>query len=316
MSVETASASPQAGLAANRPTRGKLNSPLFIWTATAVLAGMFFVGLNYLFTVLTHESTDDAFIAAHVASIAPRISGQVAAVHVLDNQMMRSNELLVEIDPGDYQIALAQKLSVAKSQSESYNTALQAYQLMRTKVATAQAGARKAQADVEVSAATAKLAAANFARSQSLLTDKTISPQEFDSAQAADNSAQASVNSAREKVSEETSKVAEAQAALSATEAQVAMALAMWNEAQTNVAAARLNLSYTKIAAPYDGRVTRKQVEPGDYLSAGQQILSIVPGEVWVVANFKESQLDKMKPGQPVTVEIDALGGREDFGIG
>ncbi|HEX7617668.1 MAG TPA: biotin/lipoyl-binding protein, partial [Verrucomicrobiae bacterium] len=77
----------------------KLNSPLFIWPATIALAVLLFFGLGYLLEVLTHESTDDAFIAAHVVSIAPRISGQIAAVHVLDNQMVRSNDLLVEIDP-------------------------------------------------------------------------------------------------------------------------------------------------------------------------------------------------------------------------
>jgi membrane fusion protein (multidrug efflux system) len=86
---------------------------------------------------------------------------------------------------------------------------------------------------------------------------------------------------------------------------------AQWEESLTNVAAAQLNLSYTKIFAPGDGRVTRKQVEVGDYLQAGQQIMSLVPTDVWVVANFKESQLRKMQTNQPTLVEIDALGGRK-----
>jgi membrane fusion protein (multidrug efflux system) len=98
---------------------------------------------------------------------------------------------------------------------------------------------------------------------------------------------------------------------MTAARAEVATALAQWSQAQTNTAVARLNLSYTKVYAPADGRVTRKQVEVGDYLQAGQQILSIVPPEVWVVANFKESQLKKMQTNQPVLVAIDALGGQE-----
>jgi membrane fusion protein, multidrug efflux system len=87
--------------------------------------------------------------------------------------------------------------------------------------------------------------------------------------------------------------------------------LAKFNQSKTDVDAANLNLSYAKIFAPSDGRVTRKQVEVGDYLQTGQQILSLVPTEVWVTANFKESQLEKMRTNQPVLVEIDALGGRK-----
>ena len=94
---------------------------------------------------------------------------------------------------------------------------------------------------------------------------------------------------------------------MDATKAEAGMALSQWQEAQTNVAAARLDLSYTKLFAPCDGRITRKSVEPGNYVDVGQALLSIVPAEVWVVANFKESQLKHMKPGQHATVTIDAL---------
>jgi membrane fusion protein (multidrug efflux system) len=95
---------------------------------------------------------------------------------------------------------------------------------------------------------------------------------------------------------------------LNATEAGVSMALAQFRQAQTGVQSAQLDLSYTKIFAPSDGRVTRKAVEAGDYVQTGQTLLSIVPNEVWVVANFKESQLKHMKSGQSALVEIDALG--------
>ena len=107
-----------------------------------------------------------------------------------------------------------------------------------------------------------------------------------------------------------TSKVDEARTQLAAAEAAVGLAMSQWQEAQTNVRVGATGFSYTKIFAPCDGRVTRKAVEPGDYVQIGQQLMSLVPTDVWVVANFKESQLRKMKPGQPVSVEIDALGGR------
>src|ERR1019366_519834 len=118
-----------------------------IWPAAIALAVVLYFGIAYLAAVFTHESTDDAFIAGHIVSIAPRISGQLAAVHVLDNQIVRSNKLLVEIDPADYAIAVAQKESATVSSGANFRTVVAAYELMRAKVDTAAATARKALAD-------------------------------------------------------------------------------------------------------------------------------------------------------------------------
>ena len=241
------------------------------------------------------------------------IAGVQASLDLANSgfKLVRSNDLLIEIDPADYAITVAQKQSTAVSQEANFRTVIAAVELMRAKVATAAASARKAKADADAAEATAKRSQADFDRAQNLVKEKTISSQEFDAALAANTKAQADLKSAQENADEETSKVDEAEKQLAAAFAEKEMVFSQFNEAQTNVAAAKLNLSYTKIFAPGDGRVTRKSVEAGDYLQAGQQIMSIVPEEVWVVANFKESQLDKMRAGQPVTVEIDALGGRD-----
>jgi membrane fusion protein (multidrug efflux system) len=282
-----------------------------VWIAAPALAVGLYFGIVYLVDLFTHESTDDAFIAGHVVSIAPRIAGQVAAVYVLDNQMVRSNDLLVEIDPADFAIAVAQKQAAAVSQEANFRTIVAAYQLMRAKVATAEATARKSQADADAAESTANIARTNFLRAKNLLTDKTVSQQEFDNAQAANTKAQADFKSAQETVEEDLSKVDEAHKQCDAAFAEKDMAFAQLDESQTNVAAAQLSLSYTKLFAPADGRVTRKAVETGDYLQTGQQIMSLVPNEVWVVANFKESQLKHMRTNQPVSVAVDALGGQE-----
>jgi membrane fusion protein, multidrug efflux system len=287
------------------------NSPPFVWLLALALAVPLFFGLDYLIIAFTSESTDDAFIAGHIVSIAPRIAGQVSAVHVLDNQLVRSNDLLVEIDPSDYAITVAQKQAAAASQEANFRTVIAAYELMRSKVTTAKASALKSQSDVAAAVSTAQWAQSDFDRAQDLLKQKTISQSEFDSRLAANTKAQADLKSAQENVEEELSKVDEAEKQLAAVFAEKDMAFSQFNEAQTNVTSAQLNLSYTKIVAPGDGRVTRKSVEVGDYLEAGQQIMNLVPAEVWVVANFKESQLKKMQPGQRATVAIDALGGRE-----
>ena len=289
----------------------KFNQPKFLWPAALALAVLLYFGIAALVEIFTHESTDDAFIAGHVVSVAPRIAGQVASVHVLDNQLVHSNDLLVEIDPADYAMTVAQKQSAADAQQASYQTMLAGWQLMQAKVTTAEADARKAQADADAAESTAKKAQADFARAQDLLKQNTVSQQEFDAMQAANIKAQADFKSAQDNVASAISKVDEAKRTLAAAWAQVGTVEAQWREAQTNIAAAKINLSYANIFATADGRVTRKAVETGDYVEAGQQLLSIVPDEVWVVANFKESQLKKMAPGQPVLVEIDALGGRE-----
>ena len=295
----------------NDGSPSKLNSPTLIWPAAVGLAVVLYFGIAYFADVFTHESTDDAFIAGHIVSIAPRISGQVAAVHVLDNQMVHSNDLLVEIDPADYAITVAQKESAAMSQEANFRTVVAAYELMRAKVATAEASARKAGADAAAAEATAKWAQMDLDRAQDLRKQNTVSQRELDAAQTASLKAQADWKSAQENVAVENSKVDEAGRMLTAAFAEKDMALAQFSESQTNVASAKLNLSYTKIFAPADGRVTRKAVEAGDYLQAGQQIMSLVPVEVWVVANFKESQLEKMSTNQPVLVAIDALGGKK-----
>jgi membrane fusion protein (multidrug efflux system) len=289
----------------------KFRSPLFLWPAAIVLAVLFYFGFDYLADTFSHESTDDAFIAGHVISIAPRVAGQVSAVLVRDNQMVHSNDLLLELDPADFAMTSSQKDSAAEAQTANYQTVLAALELMQAKVATAKAVASESQADADAAEATSTRAKADFARAQDLRKQNTTSAQEFDSAQAAAQEAEADLSSARQKAVADASKITEAEAQLAATKSAVSMALAQSHSAQKDAQAAQLDLSYTKIFAPCAGRITRKSVEAGDYLQVGQQIMSIVPEEVWVVANFKESQLEKMRPGQPVIVAIDALGGKE-----
>ncbi|HEX3627705.1 MAG TPA: HlyD family secretion protein [Verrucomicrobiae bacterium] len=300
----------QAAPPAQKPNGGNGPSPLVIGVGAVVLAALLFYGLNYFATTLTSESTDDAFIAGHIVSIAPRISGQVAAVHVLDNEFVRSNQLLVELDPSDYNSALGQKQAAQDSAQSNLKAAIAGYNLMKVKVKTAEADARETKADAAASAATAARAQADFERAKQLQKENTISPQEYDQARASADEAQANLNSANAKAASDESKVDEAQAQLAAAKAEADAVLSQLDESKTEVDSAQLNVSYTKIYAPCDGLVTRKQVEAGDYLQAGQTIFSIVPRDVWVTANFKESQLADMQTNQTALVTIDALGGK------
>ena len=289
---------------------GRLQSPLFLWIAAAVLAVLLFFGLGYLVSTFTSETTDDAFITGHVVAIAPRISGQVSAVHVLDNELVHSNELLVELDPSDYAATLGQKQAAQDSSQSNFKAAVAGYNLMKVKVTTAEADARETKADADAAGATAARAQADFKRAKELTKQNTISQSEFDQYKAAADEATANFNSAKAKAESDESKVNEASAQLEAAKAEADAVFSQLNESKTEVGSAQLDVSYTKIFAPSDGLVTRKQVEVGDYLQAGQTILSLVPKDVWVTANFKESQLKDMAPNQKTLVSIDALGGR------
>ena len=288
-----------------KPRRGWL---VVAGALLVAVAGYF--GLKYLGDAFTHETTDDAFIAGHVVSVAPRIAGQVISVAVVDNQLVHSNDLLVEIDPADFNMTLAQKNAAADAMSANYQTVLAGLEVMLTKLATAKDMVVESQADADAAAAAATRAQADNVRAAQLQQDKTISAQEFDATQAAAQQTAAALNSAKQKVVADTSRVQEAEAEYTATKSAVAVELAKMRQAQADVSSAQLNLSYAKIFATAEGRVTRKAVEPGDYVEAGQALLALVPTEVWVEANFKESQLKKMSPGQKVRVEIDALGRR------
>jgi membrane fusion protein (multidrug efflux system) len=290
---------------------GAIRSPAFVWIAGVILAVLLFFGISYLISSYTSETTDDAFITGHIVSIAPRISGQVSAVHVLDNEWVTNGELLVEIDPSDYNSTLEQKQAAQSSSESSLKAALAGYELMQVKVKTAEADAQETKADADSAEATDTKAKADFERAQKLVKENTISSQEYDQFKAAADEAEAKLNSANAKAASDQSKVNEANAQTDAVKAEAEAALAQLNESKTAVGSAQLNVSYTKIFAPGDGLVTRKQVEAGDYLQTGQTIFSIVPKDVWVVANFKESQLRDMQTNQPVLILIDALGGRK-----
>ena len=290
---------------------GTLQSPKFLWAAGIGLAVLFYFGIGYVVSSYTSETTDDAFITGHIVSIAPRISGQVAAVHVLDNEFVTNGELLVELDPSDYNATLGQKLAAQSSSESNLKAAIAGYNLMKVKVTTAEAEARESKADADAAAATYARAKADFERAQKLVKENTISAQEFDQYKQAADSAKADFNSANAKAESDLSKVNEAEAQTEAAKAEADAVLSQLNESKTAVDSAQLNVDYTKIYAPCDGLVTRKQVEAGDYLETGQTLFSIVPKDVWVVANFKESQLKDMAPNQKALIGIDALGGRE-----
>jgi membrane fusion protein (multidrug efflux system) len=292
--------------AATTPPAGSRRRLVLAIAVGIGLAVLFFFGLRYLVEVFTHEDTDDAFIETGVVSIAPKVAGIVAAVHVRDNQWVNAGDPLVDIDARDYETALARKqasLSVAQSNKKSAEAA---YQVMQAKLATAEATAKQSASESAASQATADKADADLKRAETLREQKVLSQQEYDQIRATALTTAATAAADRDKARSDESKVNEARAQLDAVVAALEMVQSQIAEAQTEVKSANLDLSYTRIYAPTNGAVTRKSVQEGEYVQAGQKLLAIVPSNVWVIANFKETQLDHIRPGMPVKIHVDA----------
>jgi membrane fusion protein (multidrug efflux system) len=347
-----------------------------------ILIGLI-VGVRYWLYSRSHESTDDAFIEAHVIQISPKVSGYVAKVYVSDNQEVKAGDLLVELDARDYEVRLQQAkaaLEAARAKENEARTnvsltrataaanvqqAQATVRQARTGVASSRAGAGSSQskatqatsaistaeanlaqteAQVRAAEAEATRARADVARYQALLAKDEISQQQFDAAAATSRTAAAELDAARQRVAAATAQVNEMRSSAAAAAqtarqsetqiagAQATVAEALGRLAQANtapqqvavstaqaetakanteqlaaqVAQAELELSYTKIYATENGRVTRKSVEEGALVQVGQPLMAVVLGDVWVIANFKENQIGRMAPGQPVEITVDA----------
>ena len=276
------------------------------------------------------ESTDDAQIDAHIVPISARVSGTVEKVNVDDNQYVEAGTVLVQLDPTDYQVALERARAELQDAMATLQAAQTGVPLTHTTTSStlsnAQASLRAAQEEVSASQARLresqaeyKLAADDVRRFAQLIKKDEIPQQRYDAAVTAEQQAAASVDAARAAVANAESHVAQAQAMVQGAETapqQIAITRAKAGSAEANVARlkaalqqAELNLQYTVIRAPVTGIVSKKTVEPGEVIQAGQPVLALVNLEdVWVTANFKETQLKNMRPGQPAKIAVDAYG--------
>lgn len=238
------------------------------------------------------QSTSDAYVEGRVIRISPRVSGPVLHLYVDDNTPVRAGDTLLEIDPADFQAKVDQAtaaLEAAKSKVEQ----------AKATVLSADAAVGESQAALNASKTNAKRAESDYRRYAAMGTDG-ISEQQLETAKAAADSADDQRDAAGK-------KLAAAQAELNAARTNVATAEASVAAAQAELHFAQLQLQYTKLVAPESGRVTNRKVEAGDFVSAGQPLLSVVPDEVWVIANFKEVQLRRMQVGQKVEIRVDSF---------
>lgn len=344
---------PSTKSAQKRPVRLLLGTLLGVG---AIVGGGF--GYRWWQYASTHEQTDNAAVAGHLYQISSRVAGTVSAVPVDDNEQVQPGELLVQIDPRDYQVKVQQAkaaLEIAQRQAKAAQTsitqvgttaqaqtteaqgkvanAIAAISTAEAAVTEAQAGVPAAEAQLAQTEATLQQAQADYNRYQSLAQEGAIPRQQLDAAKAAFNVAQAQRNAAQQGVRQARAKVAQAQQGVTQAQAQLQAsrgglqqaqatgvqtnvnrsqyeaAVGAISQAQAQLAEAQLQLSYTNIAAPAAGHIGRKTVEVGQRVQAGQPLMAVVGNQMWVVANFKETQVRKMHPGETVDIELDAFPG-------
>ncbi len=277
----------------------KRRNPLvFIILAVVLLAGGYYGWTRYEFAK-AHETTDDAQVEGDVYPILPRVGGPVLQVKVEDNQAVKKGDVLVTLDPADYQ----QRVNAAQAALLAAQAQVVA---ARAQVATARANVNTARTTIGVSDANRDRLQKDLKRSTFLRKEDIIPQSDYDAVQANLKSTSAQHSTAQDQV-----KVAQQQVLVA--QQQVAVAQAVVKQRQADLDNAQLQLSYTTLVAPGNGVVSKKNVQPGQVVAPGQQLLGLVSSnKTWVIANFKETQLENMKVGQAVKVEVDAYP-HEDF---
>lgn len=290
------------------PEVKKKKSFLFpIILAAVLLIGGFFGYRTYSFSQ-SHEETDDAQIASNMAPVVSKISGYVGEVKVKDNQFVKKGDTLVILDNRDQKMALESAIAALGTARSNVQTARASTTAASKNINITNAAVATANAQIEAAKVNVWKTSQDLKRYANLVKDHTITQQQYETALAAKQSADRQLQvlvDQRNQVAQQTGVVASQTAASSE---QIGVASSVVRQREVDVENAKLNLSYTVIVAPEDGFVSKVPIQKGQFLQAGSQLFSLVRNnEKWVIANFKETQLDKMVEGQKVEVHIDAF---------
>lgn len=292
---------------ASRPANKKRRN-----IAIVVVVALALIGTAFGLSSMGHETTDNAQLDANIVPVRASVAGYVREVHFVDNQRVRKGDTLVVIEDKDYRALVEQSaaaLASAQAQLEAARSGLNTADLnasasslnslaMRENVASAETRQWKAQRELD--------------RVQKMVKDGAATPQQLDAAEAELRMADAMVQMARQQANASNQQAGGAHAQAKGQQAQIALAEALVKQREAELQLAKIRLGYTAILSPYDGTISKKAVEPGQYVSIGTPVCSAVDlKHLWVTANFKETQITHMRPGQPVVVELDAFPGME-----
>jgi membrane fusion protein (multidrug efflux system) len=292
---------PAAAATAAAPKSGKRKFVLIGIVSLLALAALGYGGY-YTLVGRFYVSTDDAYVRANNTLLGARVSGHIAAVLPGDNVLVRAGEVIFRIDDGDYRIAVdAARTRIATQQATIDRIGRQ--------VTAMESAAEQMKAQLASAEANQKRADLDFDRQQALSTKGFASRATFEQSQAGRDQGAAAVQSAQ-------AAHAAARDSVEVTKAQQDEARAQFAELQTSLAKAQRDLDFTYVRAPVDGTFSNRLVNVGDFIVAGQRLGNVVPlNDVFIDANFKETQLKRIRPGQPVTISVDAYGHRKFAGF-
>jgi membrane fusion protein, multidrug efflux system len=266
------------------------------WLFRAVVLVLIILGIMYgikqVTHSLSHESTDNAYVAGVIVPVAPEIRGRVTKVYINDNQYVKAGTKLLEIFPDDYADAVKERRETAAALSAEATE-------LRAAVAQRKKGLAQAEANLKAAIADEGLAEKELKRYGRLVEQDAVPRSQYDYAES-----RSIVAKARKEAAE--SAVVEAQVSIEAAQARLNTQSIRISQAQTTQRLAQLNLQRTVITAPCAGRIAKKNVDAGKYIQPGQALLAVVQDDTWIIANFKETQIGKMTVGQPVEVTVDA----------
>jgi len=286
----------------------KKRNPIFLIILAILIIGGGWFGITKYRHSLHHEETEDAQVSTDINPVIPRVSGYVAEIYVKDNQRVKKGDTLLILDDRDYKIKLEQADAALTTAISNLSSAKAITNAARANIATSQASVGTIDAQIESAKVALWRADQDYARYSNLIKDHSITQQQYEQALAAKQTAEkqlAILKEQKNQASQQTNAVSQQS---NATAQQIGIAGATIKQRQVDVDAAKLNLSYTVITAPQDGLVSKVNVQPGQFVQPGQSLFSIVHSDqVWVIANFKETQLNKMRISQKVTVTADVF---------
>ena len=272
-----------------------------------VIAGVFFYVRHIRFNI----STDDAYVTGRIHSIAPKVAGTIKAVHVEDNQLVKKGALLLEIDSRDYDVKVGDAMATQDSEQSKKAELTVRVDVAEKQLAEIQSKIDTARAALVLQEATLKQASQDLARAGKLYDKGIFAEATLEKATTAYDVATAQVNAAREQVNQALASFETQKLVIEQSRTALKSQGYVVEQKKQVLASASLMQGYTKIYAPADGYVTKKSAEVGNQVGAGQPLMAIVPlNDVWIVANYKETQLTNVKPGQGVRIKVDMYPGK------